>query len=48
MDAKVIRKFIDKQTKLKYRPGDKYEATKSRIDELIKLGYVVEAKKEAE
>mgnify|MGYP001303903846 FL=1 len=47
MDAKVIKKFIDKQTKIKYRPGEKYEGTKSRIEELIKLGFV-EAKKEAE
>jgi len=38
--AKVIKKFIDKKTKRKYRPGDEYEGTKARVEELAKLGFV--------
>lgn len=45
--AKVIKKFVDKQTKKKYRPGDEYEGAKVRIEQLVKLGFVAaEGKKD--
>lgn len=40
MKAKVIRRLLDKYTGERYLPGDLFEGTPERIDELVKRGKV--------
>jgi len=40
MKVKVIRRLLDKYTGERYLPGDLFDGTPERIDELVKRGRV--------